>query len=440
MSYPKKGRPWRRPFFSLLLLISAAARVDADTECRGPTLDASQRFRVSPLETGLPTVGQWRDGYDLADMNADGRLDLVHGPPRKSHGRPVIFLGDGAGRFTLWSTAHFPPLPYDYGDLKAADVNGDGMMDVALAAHLRGLTVLINEGRGSFAPWAAGLRLETQERAPEGIFSSRSIALTDWNGDGKPDLLALNEGPARLAEKPRASDSLALYLNRGGYWQETEPTQSLRIFGSSLAVGDVDADGHPDAILGTEASGARLLVGLGQGESWAPRELRSLPPRAAVTAVAAHDFDRDGKDEILFGSRFAEDDGYCTELDLVHWSEAHEARVHLWSERSRDPVTTIVAADFDRDGRDDILAARQSGALLFFAAGPQGYTRDVTIPHPDWLSGCHAYQARAADLDGDARLELILSFAGERTTSGEQCLSGGGFAVWRVEAAPDRAD
>lgn len=404
--------------------------------CGEPVQGRGVGFVLTPLETGLPRQGQWRDGFDLADMDGDGHPDLVHGPPRKGRGVPVIFLGDGKGRFQFWDSTHFPPLPYDYGDLKTADVNGDGLPDIALAAHLRGLTLLINEGRGSFAPWGAGLRLVSQDQAPEGLFTSRAIALTDWNCDRRPDLLALNEGPSRLASKARAEGALALFLNRGGFWQEVVPKQPLSLFGTALAVGDVNADGHPDAVLGTQVSGVRLLLMLGKGEGWTPRELRSLPPQAAVTAVAVHDFDRDRRGEILLGTRFIDGNTYCTALDWVHWTEEGETSVRLWSDQSRDALATFAIADFNRDGHDDLLAVREQGSLLLFSGGADGFQGDIPIPAPQWLSGCQAYQAQALDLDRDGWLEIIVSFAGERTQTGEPCQSGGGFAVWRVTTAP----
>lgn len=400
--------------------------------CGQAPLAASHRFNLSPFETGLPTQGQWRDGFVLADINADGRPDVVHGPPRKGPMQPVIFLGDAQGRFQPWSGTHFPPLPYDYGDVAVADVNGDGAMDMALAAHLRGLTVLIQEGKGQFAPWNSGLRLEAPNPAAAPLFTSRRLELLDWNGDRRPDLLALNEGPSRLAQTARQGEAVALYLNRQGFWEAAPVLQSLNLFGSSLSTGDIDGDGHVDALIGTQNPGARLIVLLGHENSWLPRELKSLPPKALVTAVALRNVRADRRPEVIEATRYVEGDHWCNALDVVEWSPSKELLSVLWSDRADEPIVAVAAEDFDHDGYVDITAVRERGSVLLFAGGRNGFTADVSIPAPAWLEGCSAHDMQLADLNGDGTYEMIISFAGEPSVAGGTCRSRGGFVAWQV--------
>lgn len=416
----------------------AASRAhDAQSACRPAKLRATQHFAASAIDTGLPASGQWRDGFGLADMNGDGRLDLLSGPARKGRMQPVIFLGDGQGRFQEWAEAHFPPLPYDYGDIKAADFNGDGRLDIALSAHLRGLAVLINEGDGHYAPWNRGLILRVPaESVLEPVFTSRALAVADWNRDGKPDLLALNEGPSRLGGGG-VTAAFGLWFNRDGLWDLARPEQVLNSFGDAIAAGDIDGDGNPDALIGTNAAGNRLLLQMGDGNLYRSRELRSVPLDAAVTAVALHDFDGDGSDEAVTAARAVENTQFCILLQVVHAAGSGKERpLALWSTVSRDSISALAIGDIDRDGRDDLVAVREDGEILTFAGTRRGFSRDLNLAPPEAMRGCKAFDAQLADIDADGNLELIVAYAGEDSISGAApCHGNGGFRAWRLRPA-----
>ncbi|HEV7765532.1 MAG TPA: VCBS repeat-containing protein [Thermoanaerobaculia bacterium] len=433
---------WLRGHPSLFLLAflaiacsqtpAPAPRAVPVATCEVPALRTSTRFTFRSVESGLPKSGQWRDGFDLADMNGDGDVDLVHGPSRKGTSRPVIFLGNGFGQFVRWNTARFPDLPYDYGDAKAADFNRDGLMDLALSSHLRGLTVLLHEGEGQYSAAANGLDL----RLPSGDdppFASRAIVLTDWNGDGLRDLLALNEGPVRRAPT-RPDETLALFLNRNGLWQRVPSPGPVGVFGTAIAAGDVDGDGDRDALIGTSVSGVRALLQIGDGRSWTSHELQSLPANAQVTAVAMSDLDGDRRDEIFDATLGAFEQSACVTLDLVRYRDGRDEAQRLFAERARNPIMSILTADLDGDRRNDVVALRRSGAMLVFAGTADGLARDADVPAPHAMEGCDAFEAHAADLDRDGTQEVIVNFAGDLTTGGSTpCPSGGGFVVWRLE-------
>lgn len=412
-----------------------ATAPDAQAQCAPVALAASTRFSAERFETGLPQSGQWRDGFALADMNADGHLDLLHGPARKGKASPSIFLGDGSGRFTLWKDVHYPPLPYDYGDIQAADFNGDGRNDIAISSHLRGLAVLINEAPGFYAPWGEGLAMRLPADVPDALaFASRNIAAVDWNGDGRPDLLALNEGPSRLTMGASASESLQLFINRSGLWALTPARQLFNTVGDTLAIGDINGDGLPDALIGTQFEGARLLLQIGDGVSYLPRELHSLPARATVTAVDLADLDHDGRDEVIHATRSVEQIGYCTALHVVYMAaDDSETQQTLWREPSKNPLTSLQSADLDGDGHGDLIALRQHGGIRVYAGSAQGFSRDISIETPVELRDCDVFDSELADLDGDGALEFIVSYAGEATGVTEStCRSGGGFAAWHL--------
>ena len=440
-----------RPFLFLAILLLAACgglprRDSVDAEALAwdacAPVAVTGKVRAVAYDAGLPQQGQWRDGFALADMNGDGRLDLVHGPARKGGFRPAIFLGDGQGRFSPWSEAHFPPLPFDYGDVAVADLNADSRPDIAVASHLRGLAALIQEAPGHFAPWGEGLELVDLGRAPEAMpFASRAIALADWDGDARVDLLAVNEGPSRWKPNQRVDAMLAVYLDRGGFWERVPIDARWHGFGDAIATGDVDGDGRLDVVQGTQAVGLRNLLWRAKDVPATPLPLRTLPLRAAVTAVELLDVDADGRDEVALAPRTTRDNGFCTGLQLVRSAggEAEAAQV-LWRAPGVDGLVRLASADLNQDGQIDLVGLARRGELRVFLGSPHGLTPAGTIPRTAAMAACDAFDLEIADLDGQPGLEMIVSFAGDNADFSGQidCPNRGGFQAWHLHADDGR--
>jgi hypothetical protein len=389
---------------------------------------------VLPFDDGLPRSGQWRDGFALADLNADGALDWVHGPARKGPPLPAIFLGDGRGHWRAWDAA-FPPLPYDYGDAAVAELDGDGRPDLALAVHLRGVVGLFQVAPGRFEAHPLGLG-PLQDDAP---FSSRALAAVDWDRDGKPDLLALSDGP-RLGGGAVSSGAMGLRLlsRRSGTWTATRmggpPAPGAGLFGDALAVGDVDGDGHPDALCASNTLGLRTVLLRGDGEAGTQVALPSLPPRAVVKAVALGDLDGGGRPELVLTTARPAGGGWEGRLWVVSGKDLTvRASVALGSEEG----TALAVGDFDADGKKDVALGEADGTVRLWRGEEQGGLEPLArLPPPAFRQGCRAYHLEAAEADGRPGAELFAGFAGEAsgTEAGRVCPSGGALAAWRFAA------
>ena len=410
----------------------------------------SRRLSFVPFGKGLPTSGQWRNGFAIADMNGDGHLDIVHGPARKSMTNPAIFLGDGKGNWRRWSEARYPPLPFDYGDVVTADFNGDGHMDMALGMHLRGMAVLLGDGKGHFTDWGKGLDLSVPKPGDDGSgFSSRAIAVVDWNHDGRPDILALGEGPrlnvmGRDQVRPTlASDSYGavVYLNQGdGTWvRKDQGTSSREIFGDSITVGDFNGDHRPDFATGSGVMGRQNLVSYSREDgAWSATDIPLVRPRSYIRAVTAADFNGDGRDDLAVGYMSFELGTWWSGIDILYsQADGSWIRRPLISNEGRLEVSALGHGDLDGDGKLDLVALTGTGETWIFLGDGKGFfTRETATGIGVVDGGCRGYHVELADLDGDGKDEIISDWAGESSPmfAPDACLSGGALVAWHATA------
>lgn len=128
---------------------------------------------------GQVTIGANPISPLFGDFNRDGWLDAAVGSSGGG-GRVSIVFGDGTGRFTGSKVDY--PLPSPPTQLRAADMNGDGALD--LIASLPGaVSVLMGAGGpgGGFNPAASYPAAD-----------ARGLAILDMNRDGRPDVVAGN--------------------------------------------------------------------------------------------------------------------------------------------------------------------------------------------------------------------------------------------------------
>jgi len=123
-----------------------------------------------------------------ADLDGDGRPDLVF---TREDGSPRLLLNAGLGTFSDASAASLPAgLPGALG-LGVADVDSDGDLDLVLAGGSAGVGLLRNDGTGHFAAVAP-----TATALPP--LHAVAVAVADLNEDGLPDVAVACAGQDRV--------------------------------------------------------------------------------------------------------------------------------------------------------------------------------------------------------------------------------------------------
>jgi hypothetical protein len=408
------------------------------------------RLQFEPFGHGLPESGQWRNGFRIADMNGDGFPDIVLGPERKGRRVPNIYLGDGKGNWRLWSEAKFPQLPYDYGDIAVADFNGDGRPDLALGVHLHGVIVLIADGPQSFKEWGKGLDFYTASSyvasPKEPIFSSHAVAVADMNGDGRPDLIAVGEGPRLALPTPgeRASAvpggyGMVIYFNQGdGSWvrRGESAADRVRLYGDKVAIGDFTHDGKLDAILGSNVLGLKSILRIGAADgSWTVADLKDLR-HSFVSALNIADFNGDGRLDLAVGYLSVELGVWRTGIDLFLGREdgSWERRPLAVEEGNKGGLTALDSGDIDGDGKLDLAALTGDGKIWILLGKGDGSFVRQTPEIPPVQGGCKGYDVKIANLDGEPGGEIVAEFAGEPSPlfAPNLCVDEGRVVAWKA--------
>jgi hypothetical protein len=375
-------------------------------------------FRNALINPGGPSVLTMR----TADVNNDGKADVVLSEKLADNSFAIVTLpGNGDGTFrsaVTTSLAAFAQV------IALAELDGDGKTDLVLTGSNAKLETYHGNGDGSFTIVSS---------AAASLAAGSPLVLTDLDGDGRLDLLAVMQPNSN-------SQALATFRGNGNATFAAgiaQPGSAIQQSIGSLAIGDFNGDGRTDVL----ETANRLATGKGDGTFNAPIQL-TLFTGSAVAGDFNRDGKSDYVTIGVLSAtvNLANGDGTFTKGATYTIGEASSAgtadmdgdgnldvvvaggdlvtvmrsagdgtfAVHAYAANSN----SFVAADFDGDHRQDILALRNAAVFLLrgngdgtLAAYKKSFLRDA--PADGGKPFNSPAGLAAVDLNGDGKSDAV---------------------------------
>jgi dienelactone hydrolase len=311
------------------------------------------------------------------DFNGDGKLDLA--VANYNSNNVSILLGNGDGTFQA-------AVNYGVGDtplyLAAGDFNGDGKLDLAVpnsSSNSNSVSILLGNGNGTFQA-AVNYAVGT---------NPNSVAIGDFNTDGKLDLVVANTG----------SNNVSVLLGNGdGTFQPPVNYASGGSVLGEMAVGDFNHDGKLDLAVANQYGGGPVSVFLGNGDGTFQAAV-NYAVGSSPHGVAAGDFNGDGKLDLAVANNISGD----VSILLGNGDGTFQAAVNY---PAGSGPNTVEVADFNEDGKLDLVVADAftNTVSVLFGNGDGTFQPAVL-----YTTGSQANMAVPGDFNGDGRLDLAIA-------------------------------
>ena len=366
------------------------------------TKTANQMYaEVQRLTTRTTTSAKTRTyGGSVADLNGDGYLDIMTINEDSYDMRIFMNKGSAATMSAQYDPFVQPVTPVGHraSPSETTDFNGDGIVDIVVAnLNDNTLSILFGNNNGTF----------TTSQTPQVGLQPRGVAVIDVDGDGDIDIVNTNAD----------GDNMSLLLNDGTGKFPTSQAGGIIFFDSAfgmgtasqefgLMAGDMNEDGILDIVIGARGINGMnraTVVNLGTGNgNFVFGSMQG--PDTSGWQLAVGDLNNDGHEDAI-----------TADSDLTTSLSKNTATVMLGDGKGKLTVQqtysgglnkpfAIDIGDIDGDKDLDVVVSNYSGNWqILLNDGTSKMTQSQNFP-PAKSASC----AILIDMDNDQDLDLVV--------------------------------
>ena len=366
-------------------------------------------MRMSWSEIAPNNLAIFRGGWHVAGMYRFAKCFSV------AAAATALTAGFSAAAATATNTFGFTgpeifPIDQTVSQLHVADLDGDGLNDIIVANNLRSkINLLYNlTGKTNRTDTTSARKLEINELPPDSRFRIDSLpsderiaamAVTDMNGDGRPDLVYFGDGK-----------DLEVRYNLGtNGWSEPKRWHfdDGRMDANALVTGDLNGDGLTDiALLGDNGA----VYFLAQQKDHTLAEPVKIPYSGTPKAIQIADVDGDGRNDLVFVD-FDNASPFRVRLQNAAGQLGPELYFKgpvlrsFWLDNLAGDHTNYLAAVVQATGRAEVSQFTRKPAETLSGAFKKGQFQILPLNKTDAARRGVLW----ADVDGDGRADLLVA-------------------------------
>lgn len=362
----------------------------------GGFIDQSALSSRIDIASGTPT-----SAVAVGDVDGDGRPDVV--ASNKNNATLSLWRNTGTPGSVSFAGPIILGAVNNVESIQLADLDGDGKLDIA-AANSSNLTLSAFRntsalGSMTFAP-RQDFWLRTDNIGGGVVNGVNSLAVADFNGDGKLDLATI-DGSNELA---------IILLNRSvpgaiSFTTNFDLVAGPRVHG--VAAGDLDGDGKPELLISYDTPGSvdvyrnTSVAGI---LSFASKV--NFVSGSGSYGMTLGDMDGDGKPELLVANRL----GSGSVAVFRNTSSVGALSFAAKQEFAADDGTSSIAVgDIDGDGKPDLATANLNASNVSLLKNLSTPGTVSFQPPVDFAVGAIIGNSVMGDFDQDGKPDLALS-------------------------------